>query len=429
MTCLLPVSLLLSGCGAHYRSARSVEFDDPAACRRALSDLQEKIALTEEPSADLLACQAVTAYFAGQIALADASSRSALAREPADALATYVQGLLSERDGEWDRAHDLYRRWPQLTNRTGNLDGLLRARLAYVERQMARRQAAEEAEVDSLFTAEPKSDHIVVHQLRPFGGGHVDSVLALGVTHYLTRTFALVPGLTVVDQTRQEILADEIRRSRSELLTSDANHLVERWVQAGLAVSGDTGVSAEDSQTVVVEYSMDDVAYREGGYPLDRSIQDGEPVTSSSRHLLVDLGREVARICKESLQIELTPEVERKLMRPPTRSYEAFLAYAEGLECERRGDQSCALAHFSAARDFDPGFTWAGEASERVSEVGAGGEAMPPDFSVPDVAPGLLDETLISVVAGADDLLSGEQEDPPDIPPQLTTIRIIAVIP
>ena len=70
-----------------------------------------------------------------------------------------------------------------------------------------------------------------------------------------------------------------------------------------------------------------------------------------------------------ALAVKLAPEERSSLRRNPTQSYDAWSAYANGLDAQDRGDVARARAAFQQALAADPNYRAARTASERLAAV------------------------------------------------------------
>ncbi len=424
-TCLSAV-LAASGCASLSRGSAAPRFDDPAGYRQALPEL-ERDAARRPADTPLGARLALAYYFSERFAEADSVAGMVLDRMPDQAVALYVSALLRERAGDWAGADSIYQRRDELQPMTDTLRQIMRARHEIASREILRREAASELGVATAPKAKPSYAPwaLVVKRFLPVGGSHGDSVLATGITYYLTNAFAEIETLTVVDYTRRELLEEEIARSSDPTFAKESR-LVARAVGAGLSLTGRAGARATAPDEVQVQYELDDLTRK----ATDRAYR-GTPrlveFTTPTASLLQDLGRQVVRIAKENLRVPLSAEIEQRLARPPTESIAAFMAYAEGLLCEGRHAYGEALARYREAEGLDPAFDWAASGADRVAGAGAGGEALPPGETVPPPSGGEFVDRAADVAGrSVDELPAGKTEDPITTNPTLSrTVRII----
>jgi tetratricopeptide (TPR) repeat protein len=150
-------------------------------------------------------------------------------------------------------------------------------------------------------------------------------------------------------------------------------------------------------------------------------------VTTSKRYLLQDIGKSVVQICESYLGIPLDQETRERLARPPTGSYKAFLAYAEGLLLEDEGQYAEAYEKYNAALDLDPGFAGAQAGADRVGGLGAGGEAISIGEGLPTTpaGTGLFDDAIETATAEVDPDPIASTQQPNDTNEVLSKVTII----
>ncbi len=352
------------------------DLTDPKQARRAVEELQLAVAARPE-DAGLIGRLAVAFYFAGESDSAAARASEALSMEPLEANAVFARALLLESKGRYAQAESLYAVRGQLVGLSRRLERTMASRQAILARRLLRERLRKDLEAAAAGAAAPIDPWTML--VEPFRGlgGHQDSVIATGVTYFLTNAFAQVGGLTVVDYSRSSLLSDEIRRSR-RWTASERTRLTRKVVGAGLALGGHVG--REGSQ-VRVAYKIEDFIAGPGedGYRGTDLIE----VTPTVKYLLEDLGKAVVQVCEDRLGLKLDPATKEKLQKPPTRSFAAFLAASEGLLWEQQGQYGKALASYREAALLDPGFSWAEDGSERVAGAGEKGEPIAPDATPP----------------------------------------------
>jgi len=366
-------------------------------------------------------------YFAGRYADADSVAARALALEPRHGLAHYARALLLEQEGAYVAADSIYRRSEEYTDVNGDLRRVLTTRHQIVSQQIIREQLRTELADAAERRPELDAQALIVRRFQPLGGTHRDSVLAVGVTHFLITAFAQIESLTVIDQTRQRLLEEEIARSQEAAFAADSR-LAARTIGAGLSLAGRTGESIAEASDVAVQYDLDDLmiardvpAYR--GTP--RLVEFFAP----RRYLLEDLGRHVLSLATERLHLPVSGRVQRHLSRPPTGSYEAFMAFAEGLFWEHEGHYGRAYGHFREALQIDPGFDWAITGAERVAGAGERGEAVAPRQAQPSLSEEAYAEQAAEVAGEWVDELPGVRpEDPEPLPPQSRGARVTIIV-
>ncbi len=368
------------GCLPATRGAPAVG-GDPGAWRARVPELEERLR-TDPQDADVLGNLAIAYVFAARPSRAESTAVAALRVRPGDGRASYALALVHEDRGEFEAADAIYRQRDHLDPITPELRRLMQTRHTIVSRRILREAARTElARANAGRERPPQPLTLVVRRFLPLSAGRRDSVLAVGVTHYLTQTFAQIDTLTVIDDTRRALLEAEIQRSGEDVFDPQSR-LTARALQAGLALSGRSGVEHTDEDEVRVQLDVVDLVL-----PPESDHWRGTPapvsLVSPTRYLLADLGRQVAEIAETRLQVTLDEELRTRLLRPPTESFAAFMAYAEGLTYEGRGAYREAFERYREAARLDPGFGWAADAAGRTSGAGSGGAALPPSPAGP----------------------------------------------
>jgi tetratricopeptide (TPR) repeat protein len=408
---VLAAMAALGGCASLPHAGLSPAGGEPAAWAAAVPDLEQ--AVKEKPEdVDRLGRLALAYYFADRFD--DASATVARARElrPADGMAAYVEALLQEHAGAWAQADEIYRRRETYAPISNDLQQLMRARQEIVAREILHAEIRDQLRAAGghpAGTIEPNA--LVIRRFQPMSAARSDSVLATGITHFLTQTFAEIDTLTVIDETRRRLLEDELALSSAEAL-DPAARLVARTIGAGLALAGRSGAGMPDSTEVLIQYQLDDL-FLDKKSTSWRGTREMVQFQSPVRYVLDDLGREVVRIAEERLGLALSPELRQQLAQPPTESFAAFFAYSEGLLCEGRQEYGQAFERYREAARLDPEFTWAGEGAGRVAGAGDGGAALPPGGAPASSGnDDLRQEAADRAHSSIDELTSGRNEDP-----------------
>lgn len=406
--------LLASGCGQKRLQASDLPLDDPAALRAMTPD-------DPGQAADLLAVAADGYYFDRRYPEAEETVAGALRFVPDHGGAMYVKALLSEDAGDWLTARDIYGRADSYSAMDEGLERCMLSRYAIASREVVRVEMREASRGADLVL---RPNALVVHQLQPVGATRADSALAMGMTDYLTSSFAMVEGLTVVDRTRRAMLEDEIARSQ-QVAYDQSTRLVEQKIGAGLAVTGKIGTVSADADRAEAGLLVSDLTSPQGTAD-HRGTDRPLAFETSKRDLLVDMGRKVVEVCESYLGIALDAEVKERLARPPTGSYKAFMAYSEGLLLEGEGQYADAFRQYSQATQYDPGFAAAAAGAGRVGGVGPAGKAISATTKLPPLPSDVhfANEVLETAVMQADEVPFERAQDPVQSTIVHTTVRI-----
>jgi len=410
---------LCPGCSS-FASGSSTPTGDPAAWPARLPELREGVRRHPQ-DLDLLAQLGLSYFFSDSCAQADSVAKLVLVRQPRQGLALFVRALIHEREGDWESADSIYRQVDDLHATTRELRRIMRSRHEIASREIIRRQVQVESQRwrEARFDREgegalevlaaPAANTLLVQGFAPLGVSRSDTVLATGVTYFLTTTLAQTESLIVVDYTRRELLEDEILRSATA--SPGPLQLRSAFCGAALSITGRAGIP-DPGAAAWIQYGVADATV-DPGDPDYRGTRDPRELSPPTRYLLSDLGSEVVWIVEDRLHLTLSPDLRGRLARAPTQSFEAFMAFAEGLFWEQRNQFGRATASFQAAAELDPEFVWAREGAERMVGVGERGEALPPrmDRSV-EFSEGLAERTIGTVAAKVDPMPIGGPEAP-----------------
>ncbi len=387
---------------------------DPQAWRAALPQLVEQ-AQQDPGDLDLQARLATSMLFSGQAEDAGRVSKAVLDEKPKHALALYVQAILHEQSGNWFAADSIYRQRDDLERASKGLRHIMAARHQIASRQLMRRALrADLARAREREGVELQPFALVVEHFKPLSPTHRDSVLAVGVAHYLTNAFAQIDTLVVIDNTRRHLLEEEVRLSQTDMAHA-SSQLIARTVGASLTVGGRVGLEATEEEETYVQYGVEDLllqptdeAYRGTGSWVD--------LTSPTRYLLAELGEEVIRIAEELLHIPLGDAERDRLASPRTERFAAFLAFSEGLYWEERHNLGRAHESYQEAERLDPGYDDARDGSTRTGG-GDVDQAPPPDDAPLTAGDESLEEEAIDAASNVVDDMPGQRsEEPPQTP-------------
>lgn len=384
---------------------------DPQAWRAALPQLAEQV--QENPGdLDLRARLATAMLFSDQAVDADSESRAVLDENPKHALALYVQAILHEQSGNWFAADSIYRQRDHLERAGKGLRHIMAARHQIASRQLMRRALrADLARAREREGLELQPLALVVEHFEPLSPTHRDSVLAVGVAHYLTNAFAQIETLVVIDNTRRHLLEEEVRLSQTEMAHS-SSQLIARTVGASLTVGGRVGLEAAQEEETYVQYGVEDLLLQ----PTDEAYRGTDSwvdVTSPTRYLLAELGEEVIRIAEELLHIPLGDAERERLASPRTERFAAFLAFSEGLYWEERHNLGKAHESYREAERLDPGY---GDARDGSTRTGGGNidQPLPPEDAPLTGGDESLEEEAVDTAGNTVDDMPGQRsEEPP----------------
>jgi TolB-like protein len=300
---------------------------------------------------------------AGNPAASLTALRAARDLDPRDRLTTFHLGRAAQQAGDDSLALAAYTAYlarpgkdaPEVRLRVRELS-LRRIRAALRRAMQEEQRLALDAGSANTIAVPEFSTTVASDTLRP---------LARGLAHVMTTDLGRVPGLRVVERERLKVLADELRLAATPMVdSSEAPRLgrllgARRFAQGGLAPTG-------------------------GEIQLDALLLDAEsgasqplasPVAGPLSEVMALEKRLVFQVV-EGLGVTLTPELRRAIGEPPTRSFDAFLAYSRGIDFEERGLPVPALAAYEEAVRLDPSFAAARERRDELAVTDADQSAL-----------------------------------------------------
>ena len=222
--------------------------------------------------------------------------------------------------------------------------------------------------------------------------------MSKGVALVLTTDLSQVPGLRVVERERLAVLLDELRladstqkvparpkRGQREAAQSPVRLVpvgkgsaprlgrllgARRFVQGGMVPLGQTDLQLG---ATVVEL------------PDGRSLSLNPPAKGRLREVTI-LEKVLLFQILDSLRIDPGPELRSQLRQPPTRSFEAFLAFSRGVDFEDRGLTDRARQQYREALGWDPRFALARDRANLLDYGLVGLGKLDPDW-VAELAP------------------------------------------
>ncbi len=280
---------------------------------------------------------------------------------PDDPKTLYYLGLVREAEGERDAAAAFYGRYANVSKRSP-YQPLLEGRYRWLARERLRDEMqALVAREDSVTTGEASPRTVAVFPFAYLGSEPRFEPLGRGLGEMVTVDLAGLRALQVVERTQLQALLDELALSQSEAFDQASAPRVGRLLRAGRVVGGQFDVS---ENTLRIDAALWDWEAE----PLPELATRADELDR-----LFALKREVVLALVEELGVPLTAEERAHLDEVPTRSLQAFLAYARGLQEEDAGRFGAAATQFRQAAKLDPGFTQAAARAEQAEAVATSG--------------------------------------------------------
>lgn len=370
-------------------------------------------------------------------------ARSGIELDPRNAVGPLVVGQCLEAGERFDEAIELYR-WFSDANPNARGVGAVRAREMFAIRNAAtagaRRALAREAEL----TAEAADLRTVAVLPLSVVGDEQYRPLSRALAQMLISDLGLLREFRLVERLQLSALLDELALAETDRVDQETAARMGRLVQAGRMVQGLAAIPPDGQ--VRLEASV-----------LDAQGQVTAPAIATGRFRdLMRLQKDLVVVLAGRLGYTLSEAERRMILENGTQNLVAFLAYANGIEAEDRGDYGNAAAFYAQAVRADPNFqaarnqhqaTVAAPAAQQatasqVTTVAAEPPPPPPATesslgavatTITDLAPTQSEAVAAQTVESAPTVISGPTADPPPTTtttPQLTgTIRIIFRLP
>lgn len=250
--------------------------------------------------------------------------------------------------GELEAAAQTYRAASQLAQgrrQRADLDralgALSRARLTAEARAAIQRETALATEVGQPNT-------IAVLPWTFIGTDESLAPLSVGLAHLFITDLATIPGLTLVERERIQVMLDEMAMAGEGRVDQATAARAGRLLRATRVLQGVVRQTADGVRLEAAVVRTADGAVEASGAAGDRLTR----LFAVQKAVVLDL---VAQ-----LGLPLTPAERRRLSERPTEDLQAFLAFSRGLQAAETGDYRSATRLFAFAADRDPAFGAAG---------------------------------------------------------------------
>ncbi len=293
---------------------------------------------------------------AGRCEEAVETAEKGRAAAPRDPVGSLVIGQCLEEAGDYEGALNLYAGFIQEHGDAPGaaaVEGRRTLALQLHARQSARSAVDREG---SLGPADPQTVGVL-----PFivAGDSAYHALSVGLAHMLTTDLALLRRFPLVERVQINALLEELEIP-SELIDPATAVRTGRLTGASRMVLGTVNVSPSGRGM-----TLGGTIVLESGELVDPLSLEGD------LEELLDLEKGYALRVAEDLGYQLSEAERQRILENRPGSLAAFLAFANGLFAEERGDFALAADHYREAVRADPGF---GEARDRL-EGAVGAEA------------------------------------------------------
>ncbi len=273
----------------------------------------------------------------------------------ADARTRLYLGLTHEKVKEWDKAAEAFNSALSL-NPPEEIAKRVSDRLEFlISREEIEKALAAEANINA--------DSIPLNTIAvyDFDGSTLDSQmapLAFGLAEFTAIDLSKIKSLTVVERAKLNFLLQEMALAETGVIDTTRAPQVGRILGSRNIVTGRVTSPNIDhlrlSGTVV------------------NTVDTGKDYSASSEAILNEIfkmQKEFVRQIVKELGLELSPEELDSLNTLPTDSYEAFLAFCQGLAYQKNGQYDQALEEFRRALHLDNNFVYAHQQVELTTNL------------------------------------------------------------
>lgn len=188
-----------------------------------------------------LAEQALSAFEAGQLDVAEQQLNQVLGNDPKSSLARYYLGAIALQKQDWKKAERHWQRYMQLDRKQAAADGIP-AQLTLIKQKVLtleiQQQLANEA---SLAESNIEDNSIAVMNFRNRGNPRYD-MLAKGMTAFVITDLHKATDLKVLERDKMQLISDELKLSGTGLVDEASRLRAGRLMQAERLVFGEMQV-------------------------------------------------------------------------------------------------------------------------------------------------------------------------------------------
>ncbi|HEX6240411.1 MAG TPA: FlgO family outer membrane protein, partial [Polyangiales bacterium] len=181
--------------------------------------------------------------------------------------------------------------------------------------------------------------------------------LAKGLTDMLITDLSQLSSLRIVERQKLNQVLDELKLSRSKFIDPKTAQRLGKGLAAQFILSGGYTLVGDALRIDARVFNVQTAA-----------VLTSQRVEGSKDEFFA-LEKEIADLLIAALSVKLAPGERSKLRTNPTQSFDAWSAYARGLDAQDRGDAARARAEFEKALAADPNYRAARNASERLAVV------------------------------------------------------------
>jgi TolB-like protein len=224
------------------------------------------------------------------------------------------------------------------------------------DREWAKKAVAEER---SLSAAVGKNTIAVLYFRNGTGDPSLDT-MRKGIPLLLITDLSGVPGLSVIERTRLQALTEETGLGASGLVEAGTAPRVGKLLGARWLVGGEIG--REKPTRIDLTSNVADVP---------TGTTTGKTSSGGEIERLFEVEKDLLFGLLKLIDVKVTPEEERRLRKPCSKSTTALAALFLGVDAGDRGDLDKAEGYYRKALQADPGVCIASDAMKEIEAVRA----------------------------------------------------------
>jgi len=226
------------------------------------------------------------------------------------------------------------------------------------DREWAKKTVADEK---SLSAPVGKNTIAVLYFRNGTGDPSLDP-MRKGIPLLLVTDLSGVPGLSVVERTRLQALTEETNLGATGLVEAGTAPRVGKLLGARWLVGGEIG--REKPTRIDLSSNVADVP---------AGTMSGKTAAGGEIEQLFEVEKELLFGVLKMVDVKVTPEEERRLRKPCSRSTTALAALFLGVDAGDRGELDKAEGYYRKALQVDPGVCIASDALMEIEAVRASG--------------------------------------------------------
>ena len=301
----------------------------------------------------------------GGFDLASTYLEQAYTLDPDEPETLFHLGLTREQLGQPQAALELYERYIDVS-RLSRYRKPMQGRYRWLRREGAREEVQRALSIEAQLDSTDLSPNVVaVFPLTYRGREQRFASLGRGLAEMMMIDLSQVNSLIVVERVRLQALIDELSLAQSRYTDPATAPRTGKLLRAGRILAGTFNV-VEDENLLL------DMLLWEAQVP---TPSEPETYTDALSNFFA-LEKRIVFALIDDMGIALTQEERQRIEFIPTRSFQAFLAYSQGLELEDEGDYDGAAQRYREAGLVDPNFGQAINGLENTEGLGATSETI-----------------------------------------------------